>query len=239
MLSVIFFLIIFYVLPLCAKPELLTNWQVIFLAGICSILFATQPRLSISESKKNNTTDRNTIWLIIIVSGIGQITSIIEWAYFYNPILKTAQTPVIEISDFQLPLDLEFPDFFETPQNNFSVWIILGTLLLIAGTLLRLYSIKILGKYFSASVEIKDNHQIVRTGPFKLLRHPSYTGAYTAMLGSAIFLHSLTGLVILGIGMLFVYHLRIKAEEKTLIRHFKEEYLNYTKDTWKMFPYLW
>ena len=239
--SIIFFLTLFYVLPLLGKPELILHWQVVSLAGICTILFATQPRLSFSESKQNKRTDRNTIWLIIVVSGLGQIISLIEWAYFYRATPKIIVTPVTETAGHKLPLPLEweFPSLFDTSQNSSSFWIMLGASLLIAGTLFRLYSIKILGKYFSASVEIKDKHRIVSTGPFKLLRHPSYTGAYTAMLGSAIFLHSLTGLVILGIGMLFVYHLRIKAEEKTLIRHFKEEYLNYARDTWKMFPYLW
>ena len=238
-LSVIFFLIILYVVPLSGKPELLLNWQVIFLAIICSILIATQPTLSISESKLNKNTDRCTIWLIIYVTVIGQVTSIIEWAYFYNRTIKTSIIPITETAGNILTFDLEFSDNFEKLKYSFSVWIISGVLLLIVGTLLRLYAIKVLGKYFSAVVEIKDQHQIIRTGPFKVLRHPSYTGAYIAMLGGALFLHSLTGVIILGIGMLIVYHLRIKAEEKTLIRHFRKDYLDYANETWKMFPYIW
>ena len=207
--STIFILILFYVIPLSFKPELLINWQVIFLAGICTILFATQPRLSIAESKERKATDRNTIWIILLVSGIGQIASLMEWAYF----------PSADASDM--------------------AWILTGIFFLIGGTLFRLYAINVLGKYFSSTVQIKDGHRIITAGPYKFLRHPSYTGAYVAMLGSAIFLHSIIGILVFGIGMLFVYHLRIKAEEQVLIQKFNQEYSNYREHTYKMFPLVW
>lgn len=205
--SIIFFLISFYVIPLTLKPELLLSWQVIFLATICTIIFATQPRLSIAESKQKKSTDKYTIWLILGVSGIGQIVSLIEWAYF----------PKI-ISAFLL---------------------VMGAVLLIAGTAFRLYAIHTLGKYFSSTVQIKTEHRIISKGPYKFLRHPSYTGAYIAMFGSAVFLHSIIGVLIFGVGMLFVYHLRIRTEEQTLVQNFKEEYVKYREHTYKMFPLVW
>ncbi|MEO8087963.1 MAG: isoprenylcysteine carboxylmethyltransferase family protein [Bacteroidota bacterium] len=205
--SIIFFLTVFYLIPLIGKYSLLVNWRVIFLATICTILFATQPRLSIAESKEKKSTDRNTIWLILIGSGIGQITSLIEWAYFSDKIIIG--------------------------------WTIIGASLLIVGTFFRLYAIYVLGKYFSSTVQIKEEHKIISIGPYKYLRHPSYTGAYLAMLGSAVFLHSIIGILIFGIGMLFVYRLRIKTEEQTLINKFKDEYLNYSEHTYKMFPLIW
>ena len=205
--SIIFFLVFFYVIPLAFKPEFLITWQIFFLAGICTILFATQPRLSIGESKRKCSTDKYTVWLILGVSGIGQIVSLIEWAYF--------------------------------PKHYSNNWLIAGAVFLIVGTAFRLYSIHTLGKYFSSTVQIKSEHKIISAGPYKHLRHPSYTGAYIAMLGCAVFLHSIIGILIFGIGMLFVYHLRIKTEEQTLIENFKEEYLNYRKHTYKMFPLVW
>lgn len=208
LISIIFFLAIFYVLPLIGKSELLLNWQVLFLATICTVLFATQPRLSIKESREKKSSDRNTVWLILIVSALGQIVSLIEWAYF--PANQTTKG-----------------------------WMIAGAFLLISGTVFRLYAIHVLGKYFSATVQIKNEHKIISIGPYKFLRHPSYTGAYIAMLGSAIFLESIAGVIIFGIGMFFVYSLRIKTEEQTLINRFKEEYLNYKQSTYKMIPFIW
>ena len=209
MASILLFLMLFYVLPLFPKPGLIVRWQIIFLSVICSVLFATQPRLSIKESKKHRGTDRHTVWIIIAVTAIGQITSVIEWAYF-SPTHK---------------------------RNN--IWIVAGAILLIAGTAFRLYAIHILGKLFTSTVQIKKEHQIVTAGPYKFLRHPSYTGAYAAMLGSAIFLHSISGILIFGAGMFFVYHLRIKAEERSLIAQFKKEYLEYCKHTYRMIPFIW
>lgn len=208
-ISILFFLLLFYVLPLALKPQLILNWQVIFLAIICSVLFTTQPRLSIAESKEKKKTDRYTVWLIILVSSIGQITSLIDWAYF--------------------------PSINKT--NN--LWELIGAFLLVVGTVFRLYAINILGKYFSSTVQIKKDHKIITAGPYRFLRHPSYTGAYIAMLGSAVFLNSVIGILIFGVGMLFVYRLRIIAEEKTLIQNFKDDYLNYSKHTYKMFPLVW
>lgn len=230
--SIIFFLLLFYALPLSAKPELLLHWQVILLAAVCTVLFVTQSRLSIAESKAKKATDRNTIWLIIAVSGIGQIASLIEWAYFNN-------LTYID-SNLVLPFGYEVENVVPNISiNSFFNWTIIGAVLLISGTLFRLYAINVLGKYFSATVQIKDGHKIISIGPYKFLRHPSYTGAYVAMLGSAIFLQSVTGILIFGIGMLVVYHLRIKTEEQTLTNQFGVLYKLYASRTYKMFPLVW
>jgi len=208
-ISIIFFLLVFYVLPLINQLQLLLNWQVIFLAALCTILYATQPRVSLTESKKKKATDRNTMLLITIVSGIGQIISIIEWAYF-------RQTKI-----------------------SLSYWTIAGGLLLLSGTIFRLYAIHTLGKYFTATVQIRHEHKIIATGPYRFLRHPSYTGAFIAMLGSALFLQSMSGILIFGIGMLYVYYLRINTEEQTLLQNFGESYTKYSRHTWRMFPWVW
>lgn len=229
-ISIIFFLFVFYVLPLCGKPQLLLRWQVIFLAAVCTLLYATQPRISMAESKNKNATDRNTMLLIIIVSGIGQIISLLEWAY----ISKDAWgQPLL------LPPGMQLPPYTATAGIKFSIWNVIGAVLLIGGTVLRLYAIRTLGRYFTATVQIKEQHKIITAGPYKFLRHPSYTGAFIAMLGCALLLQSIAGLLVFGIAMLYVYCLRIETEEKTLIQNFGDEYLKYSRHTWKMFPLIW
>jgi hypothetical protein len=232
--SIVFFLLLFYVLPLIAKPGLLADWHILFLAGICTVLFATQPRLSITEAKEKKSSDKNTIWLIIITSCIGQVISLIDWAYFSAR--EIVQQPETLSGNYQ---DLDWGIGFNFSEVISGLFTVIGIALLIAGTLFRLYAIKVLGKYFSSTVQIKETHTIVKNGPYSLLRHPSYTGAYVAMLGSAIFLQSVTGVLIFGIGMLFVYHLRIKAEEKSLLNYFKKEYQDYCKHTYRMIPFIW
>lgn len=231
--SIIIFLITFYVLPLSGTPRLLLNWQIIFLASFCTILYATQPRISLAESKINKSSDKGTMWLIIGTSGIGQIISLLEWAYFPKEQFG------IHVEPFLVPPGMETHMTQAVHETNVSTWTIAGALLIIGGTLFRLHAIQTLGKHFSSTIQIKEQQKIITKGCYKFLRHPSYTGAYIAMLGSAIFLQSIAGILIFGFAMLAVYDLRIKTEERMLIQNFKEEYSTYSKHTWKMFPLIW
>jgi protein-S-isoprenylcysteine O-methyltransferase Ste14 len=93
-----------------------------------------------------------------------------------------------------------------------------------------------LGKNFSYKIAIKEDHKLIKTGPYKLIRHPMYTAFI--ILHSAVFL--LTGNWFLGIiwvvGIFLVIALRIKQEEKMLIEEFGDEYKEYIKTTGALFP---
>lgn len=232
--SILIFLIAFYGIPLFWKPSLLIHWQVIFLATFCVIIFSTQPRISFYESKQRKSTDKNTIWLIIAVSGIGQIMSLIEWAYFTKVkwLVAQFQFPLITMGDSNV---VTYPVL----SGLTAMLTKAGALMIAAGTFFRLYAIKVLGRHFTSTVQITDTHFLVSSGPYKYLRHPSYTGAYISMVGSALFLQSISGLLIFGIGMLFIYAIRIKAEEEALIKRFDGAYEQYCQHTSKMFPYIW
>ena len=67
--------------------------------------------------------------------------------------------------------------------NNFSY---VGMALMIAGILLRIIAIKQLGKYFTVDVTIRQEHQLMQSGLYKHVRHPSYTGVLLAFLGLGI-----------------------------------------------------
>jgi protein-S-isoprenylcysteine O-methyltransferase Ste14 len=59
----------------------------------------------------------------------------------------------------------------------------LGSALIVSGALLRLYCYSALGKHFTFETGIAKNHTLVKTGPYRFVRHPSYTGAVLAYLG--------------------------------------------------------
>ena len=207
--SIALFLIVFYLAPLSGTPDLVYTWPVLTLAFFCTILFATQPALSVKESRDHKTTDGWTIWLILGVSGAGQIASIAEWAYFRG-----------------------------APQT-LDACAIIGMLLLAFGTAFRLWAIRTLDKAFSATVRIKEGQQLVTTGPYRWLRHPSYTGAWSAMIGAALLMHSYLGLVLMGPGMLLVYMRRIAVEERALEAGFGEQYQNMKQRTQRLMPGVW
>ncbi len=207
--STALFLLIFYVLPLAARPELLLTWPVLLLAAFCTVLFLTQPALSVQESKAHKRTDGWTIWLIIGVSGAGQILSLVDWAHRQGA-----------------------PDTLDA-------WTGSGILLLTVGTAFRLWAIRTLRNNFAATVQIKPGQQLITSGPYRWLRHPSYTGAWLAMIGAALLMHSYHGLVIMGPGMLLVYMRRIAVEERTLEQAFGAAYATMERNTQRLVPGVW
>jgi hypothetical protein len=92
------------------------------------------------------------------------------------------------------------------------------------GTAFRLWAINTLKNNFAATVQIKQGQQLITSGPYRWLRHPSYTGAWIAMIGAALLMHSYLGLVLMGPGMLLVYMRRIAVEERTLEQAFGQAY---------------
>ena len=203
------FLLTFYVLPLLAEPSLLVTWPVLVLAFFCTVLFLTQPALSLEESKAHHGTDASTIWWILAVSGAGQILSLLDWAYLVG-----------------------------APQA-LDAWAIAGLSCLILGTAFRLWAINTLKSNFAAVVQIKQHQQLVTSGPYRWLRHPSYTGAWIAMIGAALLMHSYIGLVIMGPGMLLVYMRRIAVEERALEAGFGQAYTNMKRNTQRLLPGVW
>ena len=207
--STLLFLALFYALPLAGAPALLLTWPVVVLAFLCTVLFLTQPALSMEESKAHKATDGWTIWLILSVSGLGQILSVLEWAYVQG-----------------------------APQV-LDAWSVGGVALLAGGTAFRLWAIRTLKSNFAATVQIKPGQQLITSGPYRWLRHPSYTGAWLAMIGAALLMHSYLGLVLMGPGMLLVYMRRIAVEERTLEQAFGQAYTNMKRETQRLVPGVW
>src|SRR5271165_6553031 len=69
------------------------------------------------------------------------------------------------------------------PETPFWVWF--GAVLAVAGILICFWARAILGTNWSGTVTIKQNHELIRRGPYAFVRHPIYTGLLTGMLGTA------------------------------------------------------
>ncbi len=86
-----------------------------------------------------------------------------------------------------------------------------------------------LGVYWSGNVTLKEGHRLIRSGPYRLVRHPIYTGILLGMIGSAVAVDQVRGLLAVAITVYsFVRKLRI--EEKWLTEEFGEEYLQYRRE---------
>jgi protein-S-isoprenylcysteine O-methyltransferase Ste14 len=113
-----------------------------------------------------------------------------------------------------------------------------GIALMIGGIILRQWSIAILGKFFSMLVSVQKGQSIIREGPYRFIRHPSYTGAFLTLTGIGLAIQSWGALLVLLMIFCIVYGYRIRVEEKALILHTGEEYTAYMKTTKMLIPFI-
>lgn len=98
------------------------------------------------------------------------------------------------------------------------------------GACLRLWAFVELGRFFTFTIGIQENHQIISSGPYMLFSHPGYIGQFFVVMGIVVFCDLPWFVFIPIIFYLFYrfYH-RITEEEKMLIEHFGDKYTNYKK----------
>ena len=113
-----------------------------------------------------------------------------------------------------------------------------GTAVFAAGLALRVWAIRILGRLFTFEIGIRQEHQIIQAGPYRWIRHPSYTGYLLMLIGIGLALASSSFLAITLPGTLFFFLLRIAHEERMLARHFGEPYRDYSRRTSRLVPYV-
>lgn len=118
-----------------------------------------------------------------------------------------------------------------------SPWRYLGLALNASGGAIRLGGLRTLGKQFSGYVTLQENHQLVQSGIYSLVRHPMYLGTLLAFPGWALVLRSWLAVPLAGLIGLFVA-VRIHYEEKLLAERFGSEFDAYRRRTWRLIPYL-
>lgn len=107
------------------------------------------------------------------------------------------------------------------------------------GIVFRLWSVLTLGKHFRTSVRILDEHKLVTHGPYRFLRHPSYTGGLITITGLGLAFGNWFSLAATFFGALLGYGLRIVVEEAALRGAFGEAYQAHAKRTWAVLPGVW
>jgi protein-S-isoprenylcysteine O-methyltransferase Ste14 len=114
----------------------------------------------------------------------------------------------------------------------------LGIGLMIAGILLRQWSIAVLGRYFSRTVGVQEGQAVVDRGPYRLVRHPANTGSLLTMVGLGFVLQSWGAVLVLiaFFGAAFGY--RIHVEEAVLTSKLGDKYVAYAKKTKRLIPYV-
>ncbi|MDQ2806083.1 MAG: isoprenylcysteine carboxylmethyltransferase family protein, partial [Chloroflexota bacterium] len=114
-----------------------------------------------------------------------------------------------------------------------------GLALMAGGLLFRLWAIATLGRWFTATVRLQTGQRIVQSGPYRLLRHPSYTGTFATLIGFGLALGTGLGAAILVLLPLPAYLYRMRVEERALLAAFGPAYAAYQQTTWRLVPWIW
>lgn len=122
-----------------------------------------------------------------------------------------------------------------------SPWIFwTGIGVMFAGLWFRQWAIRELGRAFSIVVTVHEEQQLVRTGPYRILRHPTYTGALIWFLGVGLTFGNLPGLAAaVGFPLLIGYRRRIRIEEAVLQAAWGDAYREYMRRTYRLVPFVW
>ena len=107
-----------------------------------------------------------------------------------------------------------------------------------AGMMLAIWARFILGRQWNTTISIQENHELIRRGPYRVVRHPIYTGVLLAALGSVLALHTVGA----GIGLLLLfitYAAKISREDRWLTKELGESYAEYRREVAAMVPWLY
>ena len=124
------------------------------------------------------------------------------------------------------------------------VWILpdwvfyLGTVMMLLGIFVREWAVVMLRRYFSYSVRVREDHKVVQNGPYRVVRHPAYTGTMLTIIGIGFALRSWAGVLVLAVLFTLAFTYRIKVEEKLLIGELGDDYLQYMNRTKRLIPFI-
>lgn len=116
--------------------------------------------------------------------------------------------------------------------------VVVGTVMLLAGGLLRRYCFKALGKFFTGAVVVIADQQVIQTGPYRLIRHPSYTAAMLMFTGIGVAMGSWMSVAVLFLVHCLLYGIRVSVEERALLETLGEPYRDYMSRTKRFIPFV-
>lgn len=142
-----------------------------------------------------------------------------------------------------LALGLDFALSFLLPQATI-LWkrtslFFIGITLMLAGLAFRFYAMSVLGRFFTYDVAVHPGQTVVEVGPYRHIRHPSYTGALITLVGLGLALGNWAGLLALLACMGTAYAYRISVEEAALVAALGEPYKEYMRRTRRLVPFLY
>jgi protein-S-isoprenylcysteine O-methyltransferase Ste14 len=115
----------------------------------------------------------------------------------------------------------------------------LGIAVILVGAAVRLLAILTLGRWFTYDVRVTEGQVVVDTGPYRWVRHPSYTGIVLVLLGIGLALGNWLALLVIAVLPTIGLVRRIDVEEAALLGAIGEPYARYAAGKRRLFPGIW
>jgi protein-S-isoprenylcysteine O-methyltransferase Ste14 len=116
---------------------------------------------------------------------------------------------------------------------------VLGLVLMVVGIAVRQWAVAMLGRFFTIDVRVHPGQAVVERGPYRWVRHPSYTGFIITFLGIGLALGNWAALAVLAVVPTVGLVLRIRFEERALLDALGEPYRRFAATRPHLFPGLW
>ncbi|WP_394892462.1 protein-S-isoprenylcysteine O-methyltransferase [Mesorhizobium sp. AaZ16] len=193
------------------------------------------------------------------LSSVGEIVwvlGVVAWYMIRYPFERRAKRSRV-VSDRRSPSDIAglaaallglaiVPGFYiatgipETADYPASAWAVaLGSIVFATALWVFRRSHKELGRNWSITLEIRERHKLVCTGPYAVIRHPMYTSFMLMGLGQAFLLSNWVAGAAGLIGFAVLFFLRVDKEERMMMENFGPEYRAYMERTKRIIPYLY
>jgi protein-S-isoprenylcysteine O-methyltransferase Ste14 len=121
------------------------------------------------------------------------------------------------------------------PHSPAVYWI--GVAAVAIGLAISIWARFVIGRNWSGTVTLKEDHEMVESGPYRHVRHPIYSGLLLAFLGSAVAWGEWRGLVALAIVSAALWR-KLRLEERWLGEQFGSRYADYRSSTWALIPWV-
>jgi protein-S-isoprenylcysteine O-methyltransferase Ste14 len=112
-----------------------------------------------------------------------------------------------------------------------------GAVLIAAGLAFSVWARARLGRNWSGVVTLKTDHELIRSGPYRIVRHPIYTGLLVAIIGSAIARGEWRGVVAVAIAAVALWR-KLRLEERWLGETFGDAYAKYRAEVSALIPFV-
>lgn len=118
-------------------------------------------------------------------------------------------------------------------------WRALALVLIWGGLALRLWAILTLGAFFRVTVHLQDEHRMITTGPYRIVRNPAYLGSLLTLVGVGLGLGNWLSVLALLLAGLIAFGWRIRVEDAALTTRFGDEHVAYRKRKAALIPFIW